>query len=128
MLTLVRGEAAEPKNDTGTYYRLDDALRPIPCDRTEWEAFLKTEAATVAITNLGPLASVVTTFEGVDDGFGEGEEPHLFMTMIHRDELSEAEGHCSWHEAEAAHRQRVDELKALLETLRKAADPQGELL
>jgi hypothetical protein len=128
MLTLVRGEPAEPMNDTGTYYRLDESLRPVECDRTEWEAFLKTKASTVAITNLGAFASVATTFEGIEDGFREEGEPHLFMTMIRRDEHSEAEGHRTWHEAEAAHRERVAELKALFERLRRAADPQGNLL
>jgi hypothetical protein len=128
MLTLVRGEPAEPKNDTATYYRLDDELRPIPCDRSEWEGFLKTDAATVATTNIGAFATVATTFEGVDDDFSDEGEPHLFMTMIRREEHSEAEGHRSWHEAEAAHRQRVDELRALLARLSRERDPQGALL
>jgi hypothetical protein len=125
MLTVVR---AEPVNDSGTYYRLDENLELVACNRTEWEEFKKTGADTVATTQLGAFASVVTTFEG-DDGFDD-DDPHPFMTMtvIPERELSEAESHRSWHEAETAHRARVDELKALLESQRREREPQLDLL
>lgn len=126
MLTLV-DTPAPPANDSGTYFRLDDDLRPVECNRADWEAFRATGAASVATTNIGGFASVVTTFEGIDDGFGDPDDPHFFMTMIHRDEHSEAEGHRTWQEAEAAHRLRVDELKAMLERRRRSSEPQLDL-
>lgn len=128
MLTIATAGPAEPLNDSGTYYRLDENLRAVACNRTESEAFRNSGAASVATTFLGAFASVITTFEGVNDGFDEAGDPHLFMTMIHRNEHMEAEGHRTWHEAEATHRRRVDELKALLERLRQAREPQLELL
>lgn len=60
------------------------------CNRTEWDPFRKGTGAT---THLDAFASVVTTFEGLDDGFGEEGSPHLFMTMAWRHEHSEAKGH-----------------------------------
>jgi hypothetical protein len=70
---------------------------------------------------------VITTFEGVDDAFEEPVDPHPFVTMVCRDERIEAEGHRSWHEAEAAHPTRVNELKALLERLGREREPQLDL-
>ena len=127
MLNMVPTGPAPPANDTGTYFRLDESLEPVACNRLEWDAFQKSGAATVATTFLGAFASVITTFEGVDDAFEAPDDPHPFITMIHRDEHSEAEGHRTWHEAEAAHRARVDELKALIERLRLEREPQLDL-
>ena len=75
MLNMVPPEPAPPTNDTGTYFRLDESLEPVACNRLEWDAFQKSGAATVATTFLGAFASVITTFEGMDDGFDEAGRP-----------------------------------------------------
>src|SRR4051794_39280227 len=44
--------AAILENDTETYYVLDDRLEPVEATKEEWTAFLKTDAATIAITHV----------------------------------------------------------------------------
>jgi len=46
MLNMVQTEPAAAVNDTGTYFRLDEALEPVACNRLEWDAFQKSGAAT----------------------------------------------------------------------------------
>jgi hypothetical protein len=104
--------AAILENDTETYYVLDDRLEPVEATKEEWTAFLKTDAATIAITHIGSRAMVITTFTGVDDGFSEeGELPYLFETGgTIRGEPDDTEAHRTWAEAEEGHRARVQEM------------------
>jgi len=129
MLRVVQPEQVIPVEDMGAYYRLDDNLEPAECTMAEWEDFQKTGAAMVATTHIGSFASVTTTFEGEDDGF-DPDDPHLFMTVVTvpQTERSEVEGHRTWHAAEAAHRERIDELKALFQRQRREQEPQLDLL
>ena len=110
---------AIPDNDTDTLYVLNERLEPVEANRDEWLAFLKTDAATVAVTNFGGRAKVVTTFTGVDDGFAaEGEPPYVFETMsTFYDGGDDYEGHRTWLEAEERHRGRVQEIAKLLRML-----------
>jgi len=129
IMRMVQPERDIPEDDIGAYYKLDENLEPVECSMAEWEDFQKTAAALVATTHIGSQASVVTTFEGEDDGF-DPDDPHLFMTVVTvpQTERSETEGHRTWHEAEAAHRERVDELKAFFERRRRENEPQLDLL
>lgn len=129
LMGVIKGEPAAPVNDSGAYYILDEHLQPVECNRAEWAEFQKSGADVVAQTNVGTFASVTTTFDGRDDGF-DPDDPHMFTTMVYipRLEHSEAEGHRTWHEAEAAHRRRVEELKGRLKRWLRAQEPQLDLL
>jgi hypothetical protein len=120
--------ADAPESSASTYYVLDERLDPVECTKAAWEAFQATEAATVAITRLGTQATVLTTFTGVDDGFGdEGDSPYVFETSaVIWGEGGDLEGHQTWAEAEEGHRKRVQEMLARLQ-MRHATPEEPQL-
>lgn len=130
MLSLVRTPPetgiVECDEETRSYYVLNEKLEPIPCDRPVWEAYQATDAATVAVTRLGPFATIVSVFRGEDWGFDDDpdeEGPYLFQTSVTFLGVDEdVEEHRTWLETEEAHRARVRETQLRL----RIKPPEGE--
>jgi hypothetical protein len=101
-----------PEYDGGPYYVLNERLEPVETSKWEWQAFLASEAATVAITHLGPMVTVKTIFTGVDVLDEPGEAPCLFETIcITRGLLEDLKEHRTWAEAEEGHRNGVQKMR-----------------
>lgn len=88
-----------------------DGTTPVPePDLNKWGDWLETANRVVQQDDVGD-AWVSTVFLGVDHGWYDGP-PVLFETMIFggpRDQ--ETHRYCTWDEAEAGHKQILEELK-----------------
>lgn len=68
------------------HWTLDENLEPIPATLTEWaEWWNNFDNRRMARTNLGKDLCVSTVFLGVDHGFGDGDRPVLFETLVQGD-------------------------------------------
>ena len=89
-----------------------DGKTPVPVgDITEWGRWFETADRKVGDDTVGD-ARVSTVVLGLDHNFGVGR-PLLFETMIFGGERDqEQERYSTWEEAEARHKEIVEELKS----------------
>ncbi len=100
------------------YYKLDGKT-PIKCvSHLEWCKAFETSRRRVArdeIDVCGTPVTVSTVFLGIDHGFGEGDAPILFETMVFGGPLDEEQQrYTTWDEAVQGHLDLVERVKRLV--------------
>lgn len=106
------------------YYKLD-GRRVVPCkDLLEWAQWFETAERHVADDSVEGYR-VSTVFLGMDHSFSPGDGPPVvFETMIFAPvgDYEAMDRYCTWEEAEAGHREMLQNLQLLLQSARDQAE------
>jgi len=88
-------------------YFILDGHELIACGLDDVGGWCETADRHVRLTEQGDVM-ISTVFLGLDHGWGEGDRPVVFETMVFQGEHGgEMERYCTWDEAEAGHAQWV---------------------
>lgn len=91
-------------------YFILDGHEPVACDLMTWARWFEANDRHVKLTEQGDVR-ISTVFLGLDHGWGHGERPVVFETMVFQGTHGgEMDRYCTWDEAEAGHARFVMEV------------------